>query len=65
MNKDYLNYLRLINDVLTIDINAAKYLLISAPKFPGFNYSGSLYELFNWENTPQGSDYWHAISNKL
>ena len=60
-----LAYERLIQRVMAIDKDAAKYLIHEAPKLEGFIHEEKLYSCFLWFDTPQGSDYWKNIADKL
>lgn len=53
----------LIERVREIDWYAAKFLEDNYSKFE--DDCSFIWELFDWESTPQGYDYWYDLSNKL
>jgi hypothetical protein len=62
MNQEYAD---LIERVRKIDSEAADYMEEEAPKLCDFNESNVLWDCFIWMHTPQGTDYWADISDKL
>ena len=60
-----LAYERLIQRVMGIDKDAAKYLAHEAPILDEFYHAERLSQCFLWCDTPQGSAYWLKISDKL
>jgi len=51
--------------VKEIDEEASKWIETSASFLPSFVASGCLGEVFAWNETPQGYNFWHNISNQL
>lgn len=55
----------LVDKVKKIDTSAAEYLMGEAQTLDGFNKSGILCALFMFDESPQGSDYWLALSEEV
>lgn len=55
----------LIDRVREIDPGAADYLQTDAHELAYFQPAETLWGCFRWSDTPQGSDYWHAIAQEL
>ena len=65
MNADYRNYINLAYRVSFIDVDAAKYMLMEAPKLLNFGYDADLIRCFTWNDTPQGHAFWSNINEAL
>jgi len=66
---DWQAYKELVDEVRTIDKDAADFLLsfnvLSGEFSRNFKFSGSLGSLFSWHRTPQGPTYWSNINDKI
>ena len=61
-----LDYNNLVQKVLQIDRDAARYLLGDDVKaLPVFYYSNDLDECFVFSDTPQGTAYWWNLHKKV
>ena len=55
----------LVAKVHMVDKDAARYLIKEAPKLKGFKPSTALRHCFEYNETPQGGEYWGDINLKL
>lgn len=65
---DFIAYVELVGKVRKIDPNAADYL--ESKKLRkiggcGFDYSGDILYVMDWQSTPQGHSFWKKIADKL
>ena len=58
-------YLQLVENVRTIDPEAAEYMVLCAPHLNRFAFYGDLPSAFMWSDTPQGYTYWSELNKKL
>jgi len=58
-------YLKLVEEVRKIDVQAAEYMLNEVPKLSFFNVNASgISGIFDWERTPQGTQFWAKIGRQ-
>ncbi len=60
-----IEYVNLIERVREIDPEAAEYLSGPARELREFTPCRDIVSLFLWSDTPQGPEYWNALSNRL